>query len=229
MKPRQIISPPLTAVLLATLLGAGCAGTDGGVGGTGIATVRGNVLDPDLDRPALPQADGGGASAAGITVSVRNSELRDVTDEAGTFEIEGWIAGEIILDFTRQDLPVAAAMRVLVPVESEVILDNIELLGQVATPEQIRVENLAGDIVGQARCRAEGGSFLLRDRGGMEVTVVLTAETKILHSTGAPLTCSHLSGSSGTTKVRGSQRDFQIVADEVQVSRRGSTIPGMER
>jgi hypothetical protein len=217
--------------VLALLLGAAaCATTDGGVGGTGIATVRGNVLDPDLQPLAPPQnADGGAASAAGITVSVRNADVRDVTDEAGTFHLEGFIAGEITLDFAREDRPVTATMRVLVPVESEVIIDNIELLGEVAAPEVIRVENLAGDIVGEASCDDEGGSFVLRDRGGMDLTILLTPETKILHSTGASLSCADLSENSGTTKVRGSQRDLQIVADEVQVARRGSIIPGLER
>src|SRR5262245_56422282 len=95
------------ALGLALLLLSGCGGllsSDGGVGGTGIATVRGNVIDPDITsmRAGKGAGDpGGGASAEGITVSVRGTDVSDVTNEAGEFELTGAIAGDITLEFTR--------------------------------------------------------------------------------------------------------------------------------
>jgi hypothetical protein len=213
-------------VLLVLCLGAaGCASSDGGVGGTGIATVRGNVLDPDLPSPTaeLKTTDGGAASAANILVRVRNTTVEDLTDDNGDFVLKGMISGDITVEFSRDDRP-QATVEVFVPVNSEIILENVELVDETATPEMIRVENLTGTIVGEASCQEDGGSFRLRDEGGLEFGVVLTADTQINLASNPPqpLTCSDLSEDSGETKLRGVQVAGQITAEDVRVQRSGS-------
>ena len=214
------------------LLGsAGCGGlTDGGVGGTGIATVRGNVLDPDLTAVNRLAAgnDGGGASAANITVRVQDTDVSDITDEAGVFELTGAIAGDITLEFSREDRPVAATLRLVVPADAEVTLQNVELVDDTAEPEQILIRTrtvTTGQIVGAAACEGNEGSFVLRDDEQVEYTVLITAETVIRLESGAALTCEDLSERSRRTQVRGLQDGHEITAEDIRVQSRGSFPP----
>jgi hypothetical protein len=74
----------------------------------------------------------------------------------------------------------------------------------------------SGVIVGDPQCRGSGGSFQLREQGGLVLLVVITSTTRIVVSSGAPGTCSDLS--SGTpVEVSGRESDAQIVATSITV------------
>jgi hypothetical protein len=199
---------------------AGCATSDGGVGGTGIATVRGNVLDPELTPVTLQQVAGNGASAAGITVQVRGTSVTDETDEAGVFELSGAIAGEITIDFMRDNHPVAVTEHVIVPVDAEITLKDIALLDSVAAPEVIEVDNVIATVVDAPICNADGsGSFMLRDEGGLTFAVEVTPETVITDTRGA-LDCADVTEES-EVKFRGVQADGNISASDLRVLKLG--------
>jgi hypothetical protein len=206
--------------LLGTL--TSCATSDGGVGGTGIATVRGNVLDPELEQ-SFESVAGNGASAAGIMVQVRDTLVSDETDALGYFELSGEIAGEITIDFLRDNHPVAAAEGVLVPVDAEVTLKDIALLDQVAAPEVIEIDNVIATAVAAPLCEADGsGSFLLRDDGGFTFAVAITADT-VLTDTRGTITCADVTEDS-EVKFRGVQEDGDITASDLRVLKRGRPI-----
>jgi hypothetical protein len=213
------------AALLILALSA-CAVSDGGVGGTGIATVRGNVLDPAIvaataQNPGIGDTGGSGASAAGFVVQVQDTDIQDVTDEAGVFKLEGLFSGDVTLEFRREDMPEPAMVPLFVPSGSEVTLTNIEILDGTAAPEQIRVERLIGGIVADAVCEGTNGSFLFQDDSGLEFTVSVDAETAIQRQTSTePLQCSDLKQGS-RVKIRGLQSDRRITAREIRVLKSG--------
>jgi hypothetical protein len=197
---------------------AACA-SDGGVGGTGIATVRGNVIDPELTAVVQDaQLAGLGASAAGITVRVRGTAVADETDAGGFFELSGAIAGEITLEFTRDDRPVATAAPVFVPVDAEVTLKDVALLGDVAQPDVVELDNVIAIVVEPPSCNPDGsGTFRLRDDGELEFAMHVTPDTVITNSRGE-IGCADVTERS-ELKFRGVQEDGTIVATDVRVIR----------
>lgn len=219
---KTILRPHLHLLLALSVLATlnGCATSDGGVGGTGIATVRGNVLDPEVTATALQPIGGNGASAAGITVSVRDTAVTDETDEFGFFELSGEIAGEITIDFARDNHPVAAAERVIVPVDAEITLRDVALLDSVAAPEAIEVDNVIATVVATPVCNEDAtGSFLLRDEGGLAFAVNVDADTAISDIRG-PLTCADVTEQS-QIKFRGEQDGGSITATDIRVLKVG--------
>lgn len=207
---------------IALVVLAGCA-SDGGVGGTGIATVRGNVLDPELTSPSLRQVGGLGASAAGIMVRVRNTTVTDETDELGFFELSGAIAGEITIDFVRDNHPVAAAAGVIVPVDAEITLKDVALLDTIATPEEIELDNVIAVVVATPVCNVDGsGSFMLHDEGGLTFTLNVTAETVITDIRG-DIACADVTEES-EVKFRGVQEDGNLIASDLRVLKLGRSL-----
>ena len=74
---------------LATLVLAGVLGcaTDGGVGGTGISTINGNLANGStaaVSPPARRQSN-----HAGVTVRLQGMNIQSVTDDRGWFQLEG--------------------------------------------------------------------------------------------------------------------------------------------
>lgn len=208
------------ALCIVLLILTGCA-SDGGVGGTGIATIRGNVLDPELT--SLRQVGGAGASAAGIMVRVRNTTVADETDELGFFELSGAIAGEITIDFLRDNHPVAAAEGVIVPVDAEITLKDVTLTDSVAEPEEIELDNVIAIVVAAPVCNEDGsGSFMLRDEGGLTFALALTPATVITDTRG-DLTCADVTEES-EVKFRGVQESGSIIATDVRVLKLGRTL-----
>lgn len=210
----------LLGVCAALLALSACATSDGGVGGTGIATVRGNVLDPELVPVTLQPVGGNGASAAGIVVRVRDTSVTDETDELGYFELSGAIAGEITIDFVRDNHPVAAAERVIVPVDAEITLKDITLLDSVATADVIEIDNVIAIVVAPPICDPDGGgTFMLRDDGGLTFAIDVTPDTVITDTRGE-LACTDVTEES-EVKFRGVQEDGTITASDLRVLKRG--------
>lgn len=219
-KSRQLLVGLCAA--LGTL--SACATSDGGVGGTGIATVRGNVLDPELTSATLRQVAGNSASAAGIVVRVRDTSVTDETDELGFFELSGAIAGEITIDFVRDNHPVAAAEGLIVPADAEITLNDVTLLDSLAAPESIDVDNVIAILVAAPICNPDdGGSFLLRDDGGLTFAVNVTPDTVIRDTRGA-VACGDVTEDS-QVKFRGAQESGNITASDVRVLKLGRPRP----
>ena len=216
MKP-MCTSRWLMGGLCAGLLSlAACATSDGG-----IATVRGNVLDPDLVSSGTRiEAAGTGASAAGIIVRVRDTAVTDETDALGFFELSGAIAGEITIEFVRDNHPIAAAERVIVPVDAEVTLKDVTLLDGVAAPEEIELDNVIAVVVETPVCNADGsGSFMLRDDGDLTFLVSVSAETVITDTRGE-IACADVTQES-QVKFRGIQDAGLVEATDLRVLKRG--------
>jgi hypothetical protein len=218
---KRMLKGRLALLALCVLLGtvASCATSDGGVGGTGIATVRGNVLDPELVHN-LQNVGGNGASAAGIVVRVRDTSVSDETDDLGFFELAGEIAGEITIDFVRDDHPIAATQPVVVPVDAEVTLKDITLLDDVAAPDVIELDNVIATVIAPPRCEPDGsGSFLLRDDGGFTFAVTITVDT-VLTDTRGTIACAEVTEES-QVKFRGFQENAEVTASDLRVLKLG--------
>lgn len=216
---------PLALVAIVVALGMfACAASDGGVGGTGIATVQGNVVAPVFigsEKRSLLRSERIGVSLAGFVVRVQSTNIEDVTDDNGLFIVEGLFSGDITLEFWRDDLPMVATVPLFVSVGSEVTLTNVEIIDGAAAAEEIRVERLVGDVVGDAICDVEAGSFGLEDEGGLVFTVAIDADTMIRRqSSGDPLACHDLTPGSWV-KIRGLQQDRHIIAVEIRILKFG--------
>jgi hypothetical protein len=72
-----------------------------------------------------------------------------------------------------------------------------------------------GVILGDPRCRGDGGQFDLRQQGGLTVLVVITSNTRIIVNSGLG-TCDDLTADT-RVEVAGRQREDQIVATSVTV------------
>lgn len=220
MKPQPMSRRFLSGLSAIVIALAGCATSDGGVGGTGIATVRGNVLDPELLPVSRLQVGGLGASAAGIMVQVRGTSVSDETDELGFFELSGAIAGEITIDFVRDNHPVAVAERVIVPVDAEITLKDVALIDTVAAPESIELDNVIAIVTDPPSCNPDDtGSFSLRDDGGLSFTVQVTPDTVITDTRG-DIACDEVTEES-EVKFRGVQEDGSMIASDLRVLKRG--------
>jgi hypothetical protein len=134
----------LAALTLAGCQGAGIGGTglDGGVGGTGISSISGNVTAADDLAETM--------SLAGITVSLRGTELRTETDATGLFLLEGEFDGSMTLEFEEED-GTLNQLPVDVPSGGVLSLRNVRLGGGSASAERIEV-NFEGRITADASC-----------------------------------------------------------------------------
>ncbi len=89
---------PHTAILMGLCLFLGCGGgglvRGGGQSGTGLTSIRGNIVDITSST----------ADVSGIRVSIADSDIEDFTNSTGEFELGGEFAGEAQLRFERDTL-----------------------------------------------------------------------------------------------------------------------------
>jgi hypothetical protein len=173
--------------LLLTLALAACGGggfgADGGVSGTGISAVTGNVAE------VIGTAEG----IEGIRVAVAGTDVETRTDAAGLFTLTGELAGPITLVFERESDGLRARADVRVPAGGTLRLDDLTLdaRAETAKPERQAIA-FEGEIV-IADCAA--GRLVVvsrRDRNGAEFVVLLAGA--FLHDPqGAPVACADLS------------------------------------
>jgi hypothetical protein len=74
----------------------------------------------------------------------------------------------------------------------------------------------SGTIVRDPSCGPAGGSFQMRDQGGLVVLVVIDDQTKIFASSGSTGACTDLAAGA-VVSVSGTGNDRRIAADEVRV------------
>lgn len=150
--------------LLALAAVAGC-GADGGVGGTGISTITGNVT---LNAASHARVS---TSVEGITVGVRGTDAHTLTDRRGEFTLSGEFDGDIIVEFTeldgtRNQLPLA------VHPSWTFSLRNVRFDRGAATAERIDVD-FEAIIAEDASCNDNGSNVLVSDREERNTYVVL--------------------------------------------------------
>ncbi len=111
------------SVLAWLLILAACGGggggfsSDGGVSGTGISALTGNVA----------AITGDPAEVAGILVRVDGADLAAVTDAAGFFVLRGEIEGALTLVFERPDAGLSVRVEVQVPAGGTLELADVVL------------------------------------------------------------------------------------------------------
>lgn len=213
-------------VLLAALIG--CA--EGGVSGTGISAVSGNVVQVSetASLEALP-----------FPIRVTVEELPSasaVTDAAGAFTLRGAFSGPVTLQFSNAaDGAPIGPLALEIPAGSSTVLENIEIrlaapLADRVRPRAIRQLDVFGrlDLV---ECAADGsGTLLVSDDGRppRQFLARLTSETAIARADGTPITCAALNdGRHPPVLVEGLLRDADrtIIATRVTVGPRRRPPP----
>lgn len=195
---------------------SGCA-TDGGVGGTGISTVQGNVvIEADQsatvrrDRPPVLQD-----SLAGIIVREPMTGIEDETDENGDFRLEGAFPLEPELEFQPPGAGRAAILEgLVVPLGSTLILENVRISDDRALPDTVRVSMPEGRVVSDALCREDGGDFDLEVEG-VVFTVRMDETTSIENNR----TCQNLGSGTTVLILAGKQQGLTILAERLKIAK----------
>jgi hypothetical protein len=183
---------------------------DGGVGGTGISSVQGNVME------VAPED---GSALGGIVVREPTTGQEDTTTESGQFRLVGRFPVEMTLLFFPPSAQEPAAVGLTVPHGSEVTLENVRVADATAAPERIRAVLPPGNLLSDATCTGVGGSFEL-DLDGLVFAIVIDSDTTI----SAGRTCADLTGGS-LVKVDGVQDGLTITAATIEKIKSG-TLPG---
>jgi hypothetical protein len=184
----------LISLLACTVL-VGCgAASEGGVTGTGISAISGNVAAVTEEITAQL----GVTLPFPIRVAVAGLPgLEGITDTEGAFQLAGRFSGEITLLFTNADDGTEIGPLVLeVPAGSQTVLENIEIRTAAPLSERVRPQAVRQfDVFGRAdlvECEGDGsGTVLLTDDGRppRQFMISLTVDTEIVDRAGAPLVC----------------------------------------
>jgi len=198
-------------VVTAAALIAGC-GTDGGVGGTGISTLTGNVSAGSRVARVAGEIEG-------IDVSIRGTDLKTTTDAHGNFELEGSFDGAVTVDFRERDGTLSMLLA-RVPSGGIVSLRNVKFSQGQAWPEQIDVD-FEATVSGDPVCTDGSSSISVRDRDPYtpnDFAVSVDGNTNFESDDGCPESpdCDDLARNF-TVRVRGVQADDQIHADSVRL------------
>lgn len=182
------------ALFLAALVG--CASSEGGVVGSGISSVSGNVtLVQDEET-----TDGVAAGVLPIPVRVAIVEaaIEGDADADGNFELTGEFSGQVTLRFFDASTEGRLGdFSLEVPVGSTTILQNIEISRRTMTvrPEIVQQMDFLGRIE-MAECEADGTGMLLVNEGasgnGRQFLVRLLAATELRRPDGQILLCQDL-------------------------------------
>jgi hypothetical protein len=168
----------IAAIALTALVGCGA---DGGVGGTGISTISGNVTVNGGGAGWVARSAGlaDAVDLEGIKVCVRGTSLCTLTDGRGNFTLEGEFAGEIELEFTERNGD-TSRLPLDVPSGGIVSLTNVHLrLGQ-ALADRIEVE-FEALAVEDAVCDGDVGIVQVTDKGSRGTfTVSVDEDTRFV-------------------------------------------------
>lgn len=173
--------------------------SDGGVGGTGISTLRGNVV------------------ASGEVVVRELSTLTEVTTTDGYFELQGEFDGDVTLEFRAESGAEPAVLTLAVGAGADVTLENVTLQAGEAVPERVFVERLTLTLAGPVQCAGGGGRLDAVDARGRTFVVLLDEGTQIGRNASA-FSCEDLR-EGFVIKVRGTLQGEEILADRVEVVR----------
>ena len=216
--------------LLACAALVGCASSEGGVTGTGVSAISGNiVLVSDQQAPAAA------ALPFPIRVSIVEAPEVETTTEDGTFELMGSFSGAVTLDFANAtDGTQIGPLALEIPAGSQTVLENIEI--HLAAPPDERLQPRAVrqfDVFGrvdQIECNADGSGLaqiLVDSAQRHQILVTLTPETDIVNRRGTELGCGDI-GRGAAVRVEGFVRrnDQSLIALVVVVAPARAAGPG---
>jgi hypothetical protein len=225
----------LAAVAIAAAL-AGCSSSsEGGVTGTGLSAISGNVVAVSDGHPA--QLDDGLPFAVRVRIA-QFPAIAAVTDRDGTFSLAGEFSGALTLQFSNADTGAELGPLALeVPLGSQTILENVEI--HVAAPVADRVQPgavLQFDVfvrVDLVECRPDGtGTLLVTDlaRRPRQYMAALVEDTDIVSADGAPLACAALRAGI-RVRIAGLVRrgDQTLIASTVELTSQRPPPPNPER
>jgi len=180
--------------LLACLVLIGCASSEGGVTGTGVSAISGNIVQVSDQTP------GGAALPFPIRISIIEAPEISTTTDDGTFELNGNFSGSLTLDFANaMDGTEIGPLALEVPAGSQTVLENIEIRLDAPRADRVRPQAVRQfDVFGRidmVECNDEGGGTLLIGVDGRprrQVLATLIADTQIVNRRGATLACADI-------------------------------------
>jgi hypothetical protein len=202
------------AVVAAISAGWGCGGggggglsSGGGVTGSGLSLVRGNVSEVG---PSLQANASAATELAGIRVTLVSSNLEDVTDDGGSFTLQGSFGGTVTIMFAAGDTTLAL-LEVDVPTAGTVDLIDVRLVNGAASPGQETVDFEA--FVTRIDCAGQEVEVVsVFDTGGLPFVVDLGSS--VLVEDDDPLACSSLDVGD-RVRVSGSLEPDALVVDAI--------------
>lgn len=224
-------SPVFVKLLALGVVLCGCT-SDGGSSGTGLTTVRGNVVSAQtaslpsarpvtwLARLRALLAFSGTAiaqnSIEGIRVSIEGTNIVGRTDANGLFLLGGDFAGPVGMRLERPDDALSARLVIVVPNGGALTLSNVRVDGGQVVVDSQRVA--FDGVVLSTDCAislAEMASRRRPDDGN--IYRVHLAEASVRDAAGLPLACSALRGSEIVRVDAAVRPDGELDADEVKV------------
>ena len=187
---------PLWLLACAVLVGCGSISSEGGVTGTGISAISGNVIM--VNEQQAQQSD-----TLPFAIRVTIDEFPNITgstDADGTFQLDGAFSGAATLRFARaDDGSEIGPLRLEVPDGSQTLLENIEIHLGDPLPERVRPRAVRQfDVFGRTDmvdCNADGsGTVLLTDVGRppRQFMATLTVDTDIATDDDDSLNCADI-------------------------------------
>jgi len=193
----------LSCVLILLLWGITGCSSEGGVVGSGISSLQGNVIDVQLaveDDAAAADGEGAGGLEGDldtVLVSIDETDLETLTDVDGFFSLDGSFSGAVTVRFRNPDdgellgtFPLDIAPGATVFLRDVEIRLDLDLDDSVIVSEPLHL-NLAG-TVSEIDC-ANGVMLVSGDPpGNSQFTLHVTADTELVDSKDNPLSCSDL-------------------------------------
>jgi len=190
-----MIGRRVAALLACVAALVGCASSEGGVTGTGVSAISGNVV--------MVSAQGAEPAPLPFPVRVSVAEfpaIADTTDANGSFRLSGAFSGSITLQFAdAADGTSIGPLSVELPAGAQMVLENIEIDTSAPPPDRVQPQAVRlFDVFGRVdavECGDDGtGTILLTDAGRppRQVMVSITAATEIASRDGVPLTCADI-------------------------------------
>ena len=183
----------LLAVSIAVAV-AGCSSSEGGVTGTGLTAINGNVVAISDDGSS--RLDEALPFPVRVTIA-QLPALAASTDADGAFALVGEFSGAVTLQFSNAETGAALGPLPLeIPAGSQTVLENVEIHTSAPESERVRPRAvLQFDVFARVdfvECRADGtGTLLITDdaRRPRQYMVALVEDTDIVSADAAPLTC----------------------------------------
>jgi hypothetical protein len=191
------------AMLFSASCGSGGGiGSDGGVSGTGIAAVTGNVAE----------VTGTQSDLSGIRVEIAGTDLASETDANGFFALSGEFDGPVTLIFSRAADGLVAQVDVQVPGGGTLQLDDLTLDGASGQAQPMRREVHFRGRVDGADC-AGARLFVVSRFETRRLVFTIRLDRMVLRgSLGRPVRCEDLVPGTGV-EVTGVVLEDQSIAD----------------
>src|SRR5262249_15270271 len=147
--PEEIVKRRVRIWFLAVAALIGCAASEGGVTGTGVSAVSGNIVS------ISDQGTGSGTGALPFPIRVSIAEVPGIdstTDADGTFQLSGDFARSLTLECPNaNDGPPLGPLPREVPAGSQTVLENIQIdtaapLAERVQPSAVRQFDITGRI-----------------------------------------------------------------------------------